>query len=94
MELFSCVIIPSITFFFSGKQTLLEAIAERESIYRILGQTTPENTCKDFNSYTVDPITRYHRTMNRKLVSPYQIASLVDTDNPAAVSLSADVTVS
>ena len=71
-----------------------EAIAERESIYRILGQTTPENTCKDFNSYTVDPITRYHRTMNRKLVSPYQIASLVDTDNPAAVSLSADVTVS
>lgn len=67
-----------------GKQGLLEAIAERESIYRILAQTTPENTCKDFSSYTVDPTTRYPN-LNRKLVLPTQVVGLVDTDQPALV---------
>ncbi|XP_059096471.1 F-actin-monooxygenase MICAL3-like isoform X1 [Tigriopus californicus] len=66
----------------SGKQGLLEAVAERESIYRILAQTTPENTCKDFSSYTVDPTTRYPN-LNRKLVLPMQVVGLVDTDQPA-----------
>jgi hypothetical protein len=37
--------------------TALEAIAERESIYRVLAQTTPENTSKDYASYTCDPHT-------------------------------------
>jgi hypothetical protein len=38
--------------------TLLEAVAERESIYRVLAQTTPENTSKDYSAYTVDPHSR------------------------------------
>eukprot|EP00095_Tigriopus_kingsejongensis_P008831 maker-scaffold280_size224562-snap-gene-1.14 protein:Tk08831 transcript:maker-scaffold280_size224562-snap-gene-1.14-mRNA-1 annotation:"protein-methionine sulfoxide oxidase mical isoform x2" len=67
-----------------GKHSLLEAIAERESIFRILPQTTPENTCKAHSLYTVDPTTRYPN-LNRKLVSPVQIANLVDTDNPAMI---------
>ena len=62
--------------------TALEAIAERESIYRVLAQTTPENTSKDYASCTCDPHTRYP-TLNTKLVSPMQIAHLVDTDNPS-----------
>ena len=69
---------------FTGKQTLLEALAERESIYRLLNQTTPENTSKDFASYTVDPNTRYP-TLNKKLVLPYQVTNLIDTDNPNLV---------
>ena len=46
--------------------TALEAIAERESIYRVLAQTTPENTSKDYASYTCDPHTRYP-TLNTKV---------------------------
>jgi hypothetical protein len=65
-----------------GKVTLLEALAERESIYRLLAQSTPENTSKDFASYTVDPRTRYP-TLNTKLLSASQVTHLVDTDNPS-----------
>jgi len=36
----------------------LEVIAERESIYRLLGQTTPENLNRDYAAYTLDPHTR------------------------------------
>ena len=50
-----------------GKVTVLEAIAERESIYKLLSHTTPANTSKDFASYTVDPRTRYV-TLNSKLL--------------------------
>ena len=64
--------------------TALEAIAERESIYRMLAQSTPENTSKDFASYTVDPRTRYP-TLNTKLLSPHQVTHLVDTDNPSQI---------
>ena len=67
-----------------GKLTLLESLAERESIYRILAQTTPENTSKDFAAYTVDPHTRYP-TLNKRLVLPFQVTHLVDTDNAAAL---------
>lgn len=31
----------------------------RESIYRLLPQTTPENVNKNFSQYSLDPITRY-----------------------------------
>uniref|UniRef100_A0A8C6T2D7 F-actin monooxygenase n=1 Tax=Neogobius melanostomus TaxID=47308 RepID=A0A8C6T2D7_9GOBI len=41
-----------------GKSSL-EVLAERESIYRLLPQTTPENVSKNFSHYSVDPITRY-----------------------------------
>ena len=57
-------------------------MAERESIYRLLAQSTPENTSKDFASYTVDPRTRYPN-LHAKLLSPHQVTHLVDTDNPS-----------
>ena len=31
----------------------------RESIYRLLPQTTPENLAKNFDLYTIDPASRY-----------------------------------
>uniref|UniRef100_A0A8C5G3C2 F-actin monooxygenase n=1 Tax=Gouania willdenowi TaxID=441366 RepID=A0A8C5G3C2_GOUWI len=40
-------------------KTSLEVLAERESIYRLLPQTTPENISKNFSHYSVDPTTRY-----------------------------------
>ncbi|XP_010879231.2 F-actin-monooxygenase MICAL2 isoform X2 [Esox lucius] len=40
-------------------KTPLEVLAERESLYRILPQTTPENIAKNFEQYTIDPATRY-----------------------------------
>lgn len=43
----------------SGKMTPLQVIAERESVYQLLSQTTPENLNKNFNEYTIDPNTRY-----------------------------------
>jgi len=38
--------------------TPLEVIAERESIYQLLSQTTPENLNKSFSQHTIDPNTR------------------------------------
>ena len=70
--------------FIPGKMTTLEIISERESIYRLLPQTTPENTSKDYSAYTAEPQTRYP-TLNTKLVLPCQVLHLVDTDNPSQV---------
>jgi hypothetical protein len=41
-----------------GHKSVLDILAERESIYRLLAQTTPENISKDFKNYTVTPTTR------------------------------------
>ncbi len=42
----------------SGRHTPLEVMAERESIYQLLSQTTPENLNKHFHQYSLDPNTR------------------------------------
>jgi len=47
----------------SGKMTPLEVIAERESIYQLLSQTTPENLNKSFAQHTIDPNTRSVRPL-------------------------------
>ncbi|XP_014469225.1 PREDICTED: protein-methionine sulfoxide oxidase Mical isoform X2 [Dinoponera quadriceps] len=62
----------------------LEVIAERESIYRLLGQTTPENLNRDYAAYTLDPHTRYPN-LNVRAVTPIQVCSLLDTDDPESV---------
>ncbi|XP_012255532.2 F-actin-monooxygenase Mical isoform X2 [Athalia rosae] len=61
--------------------TPLEVLAERESIYRLLGQTTPENLNRDYAAYTLDPHTRYPN-LNTRLVTPIQVRGLLDTDDP------------
>ncbi|KAF3423851.1 hypothetical protein E2986_11204 [Frieseomelitta varia] len=62
----------------------LEVIAERESIYRLLGQTTPENLNRDYAAYTLDPHTRYPN-LNVSSVTPIQVRSLLDTDDPDSI---------
>ncbi|XP_045458075.1 F-actin-monooxygenase Mical [Melitaea cinxia] len=59
----------------------LEVIAERESIYRLLAQTTPENLHRDFGAYTLDPGTRYPN-LNRTAVTPHRVTSFYDSDEP------------
>ncbi|XP_029951365.1 protein-methionine sulfoxide oxidase mical3a isoform X6 [Salarias fasciatus] len=59
-------------------RTPLEVLAERESIYRLLPQTTPENVSKNFSHYSVDPTTRYPN-ISLHFLKPSQVRHLVDT---------------
>lgn len=45
----------------------------RESIYRLLPQTTPENIAKNFDQYTIDPSTRYPN-LNSSCIRPLQVS--------------------
>nr|XP_015208647.1 PREDICTED: protein-methionine sulfoxide oxidase MICAL3 isoform X5 [Lepisosteus oculatus] len=56
----------------------LEVLAERESIYRLLPQTTPENVSKNFSQYSVDPTTRYPN-ISLHALRPSQVRHLIDT---------------
>ncbi|XP_066556541.1 F-actin-monooxygenase MICAL2 isoform X8 [Amia ocellicauda] len=64
----------------------LEILAERESIYRLLPQTTPENLAKNFEQYTVDPGTRYPN-LNSSCVRPQQVRHLYITGELQSCSL-------
>ncbi|XP_046775309.1 F-actin-monooxygenase MICAL2 isoform X13 [Gallus gallus] len=64
----------------------LEILAERESIYRLLPQTTPENINKNFDQYTIDPGTRYPN-LNSSCVRPHQVRQLYITNELQQCSL-------
>ncbi|XP_052124565.1 F-actin-monooxygenase Mical [Frankliniella occidentalis] len=68
----------------SGQYSSLEVLAERESIYRLLGQTTPENLNRDLNAYTLEPQTRYPN-LNFRAVTSMQVRGLYDTDDVAGL---------
>nr|XP_034974835.1 F-actin-monooxygenase MICAL2 isoform X6 [Zootoca vivipara] len=57
----------------------LDILAERESIYRLLPQTTPENITKNFDQYSIDPATRYPN-LNSSCVRPHQVKHLYITN--------------
>ncbi|XP_056595383.1 F-actin-monooxygenase mical2b isoform X2 [Triplophysa dalaica] len=57
-----------------GKEPL-DLLSERESIYRLLPQTTAENISKNFELYTIDPATRYPN-LNSSCVRPHQVRHL------------------
>ena len=59
---------------------VLDVLSERETIYRLLAQTTHENLNKDHTNYTVDPQTRYPNLV-LGTVKPFQVKSLYDTDD-------------
>uniref|UniRef100_A0A8C5PIS5 F-actin monooxygenase n=1 Tax=Leptobrachium leishanense TaxID=445787 RepID=A0A8C5PIS5_9ANUR len=56
----------------------MEVLAERESIYRLLPQTTPENVNKNFSQYSIDPTTRYPN-VNLQFLRPSQVRHLYNT---------------
>uniref|UniRef100_A0A9J8CBP6 F-actin monooxygenase n=1 Tax=Cyprinus carpio carpio TaxID=630221 RepID=A0A9J8CBP6_CYPCA len=63
-----------------------EVLAERESVYRLLPQTTPENISKNYNQYSVDPASRYPN-INMQLISA--VCHLIDTGEGPVLSLDA-----
>ncbi|XP_017057455.1 F-actin-monooxygenase Mical isoform X2 [Drosophila ficusphila] len=64
------------------QNSTLGVLAQRESIYRLLNQTTPDTLQRDISAYTVDPATRYPN-LNRESVNSWQVKHLVDTDDPS-----------
>ncbi|XP_077123223.1 F-actin-monooxygenase MICAL3 isoform X13 [Ranitomeya variabilis] len=64
----------------------LEVLAERESIYRLLPQTTPENVSKNFSQYSLDPTTRYPN-VNLQFLRPSQVRHLFYTGEMKDVNL-------
>lgn len=56
----------------------LELLAERESLYRLLPQTTPENINKNFEQYTLDPATRYPN-LNSNNIKPNQVRPCLES---------------
>ncbi|XP_067166584.1 F-actin-monooxygenase MICAL1 [Apteryx mantelli] len=53
----------------------LEVLAERESIYQLLSQTSPDNTHKNVSQYSIDPATRYPN-VNLQAIKPSQVQDL------------------
>jgi hypothetical protein len=43
----------------ANKKSVYEIMAEREALYKLLPQTTPENLNKDFKKYSIFPGTRW-----------------------------------
>lgn len=73
-------------------RTALEVLAERESIYRLLPQTTTENIGKNFEQYTIDPGTRYPN-LNSACVRPHQVRHLYISTELSSCSLQRNVTI-
>uniref|UniRef100_A0A665TY87 Molecule interacting with CasL protein 1 n=1 Tax=Echeneis naucrates TaxID=173247 RepID=A0A665TY87_ECHNA len=55
----------------------LKVLAERESVYQLLSQTTPENTSKNYAAYSIDPKTRYQR-VNLSAIHSNQVRNVRD----------------
>ncbi|XP_039503823.1 protein-methionine sulfoxide oxidase mical2b isoform X3 [Pimephales promelas] len=60
---------------FAQGKAPLDLLSERESIYRLLPQTTAENISKNFEQYTIDPATRYPN-LNSSCVRSHQVRHL------------------
>uniref|UniRef100_A0A3B4WMJ2 Molecule interacting with CasL protein 1 n=1 Tax=Seriola lalandi dorsalis TaxID=1841481 RepID=A0A3B4WMJ2_SERLL len=54
----------------------LKVVAERESVYQLLSQTTPENTSKNYAGYSIDPKTRYQR-VNLSSIHSNQVRTVI-----------------
>uniref|UniRef100_A0A665TAI5 F-actin monooxygenase n=1 Tax=Echeneis naucrates TaxID=173247 RepID=A0A665TAI5_ECHNA len=64
----------------------LEILAERESIYRLLPQTTTENISKNFEQYNIDPASRYPN-LNSSCVRPHQVSGFLNKALDENISL-------
>ncbi|CAL8403656.1 unnamed protein product [Boreogadus saida] len=74
------------------ERPVLELLAERESIYRLLPQTTPENLAKNFDLYTIDPGSRYPNK-NFSSVKAKQVRHLYVTSELNACPLQRSATI-
>ncbi|GFS17477.1 [F-actin]-methionine sulfoxide oxidase MICAL2 [Elysia marginata] len=67
----------------------LQVLAERESVYAVLSQTTPNYLHKNHNLYTIDPNSRYPN-LNQKLIKPRQMLHLYEGGEVADGDLEED----
>ncbi|XP_030879764.1 F-actin-monooxygenase MICAL1 isoform X3 [Leptonychotes weddellii] len=67
----------------------LEVLAERESLYQLLSQTSPENMHRNVAQYGLDPATRYP-TLNLRAVTPNQVRDLYDVAAKEPVRTNSD----
>lgn len=59
-----------------NEESILSVISERESIYRLLAQTKPENLNQNFSQYNLNPITRYPN-LSSVTIMPHQCKHLI-----------------
>ncbi|XP_069866976.1 F-actin-monooxygenase MICAL1 isoform X2 [Dipodomys merriami] len=69
----------------------LEVLAERESLYQLLSQTSPENMHRNVTQYGLDPATRYPN-LNLRAVTPNQVRDLYDVMAKEQVQKKSDKT--
>uniref|UniRef100_A0A4W2CDI2 Molecule interacting with CasL protein 1 n=1 Tax=Bos indicus x Bos taurus TaxID=30522 RepID=A0A4W2CDI2_BOBOX len=69
----------------------LEVLAERESLYQLLSQTSPENMHRNVAQYGLDPATRYPN-LNLRAVTPSQVRDLYDMEAKEPVQRMSDET--
>ncbi|XP_059970882.1 F-actin-monooxygenase MICAL1 isoform X5 [Mesoplodon densirostris] len=69
----------------------LEVLAERESLYQLLSQTSPENMHRNVAQYGLDPASRYPN-LNLRAVTPSQVRDLYDVEAKEPVRRTSDKT--
>ncbi|XP_007447334.1 PREDICTED: protein-methionine sulfoxide oxidase MICAL1 isoform X2 [Lipotes vexillifer] len=69
----------------------LEVLAERESLYQLLSQTSPENMHRNVAQYGLDPASRYPN-LNLRAVTPSQVRDLYDVEAKEPVLRMSDKT--
>ncbi|KAL6091491.1 hypothetical protein STEG23_032302 [Scotinomys teguina] len=69
----------------------LEVLAERESLYQLLSQTSPENMHRNVAQYGLDPATRYPN-LNLRAVTPNQVQDLYDVVDKEHAQRKSDTT--
>ena len=71
---------------FCAEDDPLEIIKERESILSLLGKTFSASLHKAYNTYSIDPSTRYQHL--KRLTPPGDFSYLYDTDDSNVVNSS------
>lgn len=70
----------SIKLWANKSNSILTVLAQRESVYKLLAQTKPDNLQRNIDAYTIDPVTRYS-DLDQSSVKLIDVKKLLDTDN-------------
>ncbi|UJR27367.1 hypothetical protein I4U23_008659 [Adineta vaga] len=71
---------------FAKHEHALKVLVERESVYNLLSQSTPENTKSNHQLYSINPATRY-RNLNSKSCTIDEIRHLYDSDSIPTIDM-------
>ncbi|CAF0758471.1 unnamed protein product [Adineta ricciae] len=71
---------------FAKREHPLKVLVERESIYMLLSQSTPENTKSNHQLYSINPATRY-QNLNSRSCTIDEIRHLYDSDSIPTIDM-------